>query len=116
VSDNSAARTVVVSHPNGLCMRGASSICRLACRFQSEIKLVKEGQRVSTADPLEIVLLAAEHGSQLVVEAAGPDAEEALDALVKLFADHFGFAQDPLPQGISKPAYGRDGEAPGRVR
>ncbi|MHB8902335.1 MAG: HPr family phosphocarrier protein [Thermoguttaceae bacterium] len=90
MSENSAVRTVVVSHPNGLCMRGASSICRLAGRFRSKIELVKERQRVSTADPLEIVLLAAEQGSELVVEATGPDAEEALDAMARLFADRFG--------------------------
>ncbi len=88
--DNSAARTVVVSHPNGLCMRGASSVCRLARRFLSKIELVKDGQRVDTADPLEIVLLAAESGSQLEVVATGPDAEEAANALAQLFANQFG--------------------------
>ena len=63
--------------------------CLLARGFQSRIEIVKDGQRVST-DALEIVLLAAECGSQLVLEATGPDAEEALDALMKLFADNFG--------------------------
>jgi phosphocarrier protein len=71
-------------------MRGASAICQLAHRFQSKIELVKDGQRVSAADGLEIVLLVAECGSQLVLEATGSDADEALDALVKLFADNFG--------------------------
>ncbi len=71
-------------------MRGASSICQLVRGFQSKIEIVKDGQRVSAADALEIVLLVAACGSQLVLEATGPDAEEALDALVKLFADNFG--------------------------
>jgi phosphocarrier protein HPr len=90
VSENTATRTVVVSHPTGLCLRGASAICQLARGFQSRIEIVKDGQRVSVTDALEIVLLAAECGSQLVLEATGPDAEEALDALMKLFADNFG--------------------------
>ena len=89
MSENTATRTVVISHPTGLCLRGVSAICQLARGFQSRITIVKDGQRVST-DALEIVLLAAECGSQLVLEATGPDAEEALDALMKLFADNFG--------------------------
>lgn len=71
-------------------MRGASSICQLVQGFQSKIEIVKDGQHVSAAEALEIVLLVAECGSQVVLEATGPDAEEALDALVKLFADNFG--------------------------
>ena len=90
MSENTATRTVVVSHPNGLCMRGASSICQFAGVFQAKIELIKDGQRVSVEDALEIVLLVAECGSQLVIEATGPDAEEAVDALAKLFADNFG--------------------------
>ncbi len=90
MSEKPVCRTVAVSHPNGLCMRGASSICRLARRFESRIELVKDGQRVSAADALEIVLLAAESGSQVMIEATGPDAEEAVEALAKLFADNFG--------------------------
>ncbi len=90
MSEKAVARTVVVSHPNGLCLRGASSICRLADGFQSNIELVKDGQRVSARDALEIVLLTAERGSQIVLEATGPDAEQALNALSRLFADNFG--------------------------
>ena len=71
-------------------MRGASSICQLVQGFQSKIEIVKDGQRVSATDALEIVLLVAECGTQLELEAEGPDAEEAVDALVKLFADNFG--------------------------
>ena len=71
-------------------MRGASSICELAGRFQSKIELVKGAQRVSGTDALEMVMLVAECGSQLVLEAKGPDADEALDAMAKLFAEDFG--------------------------
>ena len=70
MSDNTATRTVVVSHPNGLCMRGASAICQFAEVLEAKIELVKDGQRVSATDALEIVLLAAECGSQVVPELA----------------------------------------------
>ena len=92
MAENVSARTVVVAHPNGLCMRGASAIAQAARGFQAKIEIVKAGQRVSTADPLEIVLLAAEHGTELVVEATGPDADDAVDAMGILFAGKFGLA------------------------
>ncbi len=90
MSENAAARTVVVSHPTGLCLRGASSISQLARGFQSRIEIVKEGERATATNVLQVVSLAVERGSQLVLEATGPDAEEALDALEKLFANNFG--------------------------
>ena len=53
-------------------------------------EIVKEGERANATNVLQVVSLAVECGSQLVLEAKGPDAEEALDALEKLFADNFG--------------------------
>jgi phosphotransferase system HPr (HPr) family protein len=94
MSENTATRIVVVSYPTGLCLRGAGSISQLAREFQSRIEIVKDGQRVNATDALQVVSLAAECGSQLVLEATGADAEEALNALEKLFADNFGLAAD----------------------
>lgn len=90
VQENTATKTVVVSHPTGLCLRGASAICKLAGIFEAEIVLIKDGQRVSATDAMEIALLAAECGTQIELEATGPDAEEAVDALAALFAQNFG--------------------------
>jgi phosphocarrier protein HPr len=92
MSESTATRTIVVSHLTGLCLRGANFIRQLALGSQSRIEFVKEGQRVSATDILHVVCLGAASGSQLVLEATGPDAEEALDALEKLFADNFGIA------------------------
>jgi phosphocarrier protein HPr len=90
VPNETVSRTVAVTNPTGLCMRGASAICQLADLFQCKISLIKEGQSVSTTDALEIVLLAAECGSEIVVEATGGDAEEAVEAMAALFANDFG--------------------------
>ena len=62
-------------------MRRASAISKLVGDFQSKIDLVRDGHRASTTEPLEILLLAAECGSQVMIEATGPDAEEAVEAL-----------------------------------
>jgi len=39
---------------------------------------------------MELMLLGATHGTRLRVTAQGPDAEEAVNALVALVGDHFG--------------------------
>jgi phosphocarrier protein len=56
------------------------------------VELVKDEQRVSATDVLQVVSLGAVFGSELVLEATGPDSEEVLDALVELFAANFGLA------------------------
>jgi len=76
-----------------LCLRGATAICQLARGLKSRIEIAKDGQRVSATDVLQVVSLVADCGSQLVLEATGPDAEEGLDALVKLFANNFGLTE-----------------------
>ena len=90
VSEHTATRTVAVSNPTGLHLRRASAICQLAHRFQSSIDLIKDGHRASATETIEVLLLAAECGSQIELEAKGEDAEDALNALAKLFADDFG--------------------------
>lgn len=73
-------------------MRGASAIAQLAHRFRSRIEIAKAGQRVHATDVLQVVSLGAACGSLLDLEATGPDAEHALEALEKLFAENFGLA------------------------
>ena len=82
-------RTVVVSNPQGLHARPASLIMKLSNRFQSRIELVKGNERVDGKSILEILTLGATPGTNLVIEADGPDAESALEALAELFASDF---------------------------
>ena len=91
MSENTATRTVVVSLPEGLCLRPSYSVAQLARDFKSRIEIVKDGERAIATDVLQVISLGSPCGTQLVLEATGPDAEEALDALEKLFANDFGF-------------------------
>jgi phosphotransferase system HPr (HPr) family protein len=89
MSEVKLTRTVVVANPNGLHMRPASLIAKLANQYQSKIELVRGQERVDGKSMLEIVTLVAEHGTNLTIEAAGPDAEAAVEALAELFASQF---------------------------
>ncbi|MFM9057976.1 MAG: HPr family phosphocarrier protein [Planctomycetaceae bacterium] len=78
-------REVVVANAQGLHARPADLLSREARRWRSRIELVADAQRVDGKSILEVLTLAAEAGTRLVVEATGPDAREALEAIGRLF-------------------------------
>jgi phosphocarrier protein HPr len=85
-----ATRTVVVGNREGLHLRAAMIIAQTAKPFESTVELVKADRRAKAKDIFEVLGLGAEQGTELVLEANGPDAEPALEALVRLFSENFG--------------------------
>lgn len=83
-------RTFVIVNRLGLHARAAAQLVQTANRFQSEIWLEREGQRVNAKSIMGVLLLAAGQGVSLTAIAEGPDAAEALDAMGALFAAGFG--------------------------
>lgn len=83
------SREVVVSNAAGLHARPADLLAREARKWQSRIELVNDAQRADGKSILELLTLAAESGTRLVVEATGPDAREALEAIGSLFEKRF---------------------------
>lgn len=92
MSDNAATRQVRVSNPQGLHARPAHALVNLASRFQSEIEYIRDHERVDGKSILSVLTLAAEQGTELIIEARGEDAKDALDALEHLFLEGFGDA------------------------
>jgi phosphocarrier protein len=89
MADGCLSRTVTVGTPQGLHARPADLFVKLASRYQSTIVVIKDGERVDGKSILAILTLAAVQGTQLQIEANGPDAEEALTALAELFLRDF---------------------------
>ncbi|NCY01741.1 MAG: HPr family phosphocarrier protein [Planctomycetia bacterium] len=89
MSDQVASREVVVGIAQGLHARPADQLAREARRWQSRIELLHDSQRVDGKSILEVLTLAAEAGTRLVVEATGPDAREAVEAIGGLFDRNF---------------------------
>ena len=75
-------------------LRAATLIAEVVRRHQSKVTLCKGSNRVVGTDVLQIVTLGAGAGDEVLLEAAGSDAEAALDALVDLFQGHFGNRND----------------------
>lgn len=89
MSQEVVSREVVVGMPQGLHARPADQLAREARKWQSRIELLNDSQRVDGKSILELLTLAAEAGTRLVVEASGPDAREALEAIGSLFDRNF---------------------------
>jgi phosphotransferase system HPr (HPr) family protein len=87
--EKTVSREVVVVNAAGLHARPADLLAREARKWQSRIALVNDSQRADGKSILELLTLAAEAGTRLVVEATGPDAREALDAIGSLFESRF---------------------------
>ena len=83
------ARTVIVANPQGLHARPANRFAKLASQFESQIEVIKDGERVDGKSVLNVLTLAATEGTQLVLEATGADADAALGALAEMVESKF---------------------------
>jgi phosphocarrier protein HPr len=80
-------RTFTVANPQGLHMRPITAFVEAANKFQSDVFLGKPGDaKINGKSPLGLLGLAAEQGTELTLEVAGPDAAEAIDALLDVLA------------------------------
>jgi len=94
MADKTASRTVTVLNEQGVHLRPADLFVRLAKRFESQVEVLKDGQCVDGKSILDMITLSAVKGSKLIIRTTGPDAEQALDALVDLFQRKFDQPQD----------------------
>ena len=81
----SAKRTVTLTNPP--VSTRASGDCRE--RRPSQGANLQRQSRVDAASILELLTLGAPQGSSLVLTAKGPDAEQALDAVVQELSKHY---------------------------
>ena len=85
-------RTATATIPNkrGLHARASAKLVEAAARFQAEITVSKDGQCVNARSIMGLMMLAASLGTEIRLEADGPDADEALTAVLALIEAKFG--------------------------
>jgi phosphotransferase system enzyme I (PtsI) len=100
-----AEQTVTVTNTLGLHARAAAQLVRTANRFQSSIRLERlDGSATADAKSiLSVLMLAAAHGTSLQALAEGNDEQEAMTAIVALFAGGFHEARQSQPQAVAAP-------------
>ncbi|HEX6415330.1 MAG TPA: HPr family phosphocarrier protein [Burkholderiales bacterium] len=74
----------------GLHARAAAKLTHLAGNYHSDIWISRSGRRVNAKSIMGVMMLAAGQGTSVLLEAEGPDAEQALAALTNLIANRFG--------------------------
>jgi len=77
-------REVVIKNRTGLHARPAAIFVQRANKYESEIKIIKDGQEINGKSIMGILMLAAERGAKLTIIACGDDAEAAVEELAEL--------------------------------
>ncbi len=83
-------KRVVIRNRLGIHARPATLLVQAAAKFEAEIFLSKgEVRRINGKSIMGIMMLAAEHGAELLIEAEGSDADEALAQVAALLESDF---------------------------
>ena len=85
-----AEGTVIVRNQPGIHARPAALFVKKAAEFRSEIFVSLGDLKVNGKSIMGVMMLAAEEGATLTIEAKGPDADDAVHALVTLIDTRFG--------------------------
>ena len=85
-----AEESVVITNKMGLHARPSTQVATTASRFVADVHITKDGMEVDAKSVLELLMLAAECGSELTVSAHGSDAKDAVAAVIGLVRNRFG--------------------------
>ncbi|MEO8260087.1 MAG: HPr family phosphocarrier protein [Acidobacteriota bacterium] len=84
------SRDVTVVNQLGMHARAAAKFVHLATRFDSQVRVVRDGRQMDGKSIMGILLLAAACGSAITITAEGSDEGEAVAALTALVESGFG--------------------------
>lgn len=82
-------REVTIRNAKGLHARASAKFVRCAEVYDAQVIVAKDGQRVAATSIMGLMMLAAGPGSVLRLEAEGPEAQDALDAIAALVDGRF---------------------------
>ena len=82
-------KTVKIKNKLGLHARAAVKLMNLANRFNSSVRITRDGNEVDAKSILGILTLAAVKGSKITIKVSGKDEQKAINALVDLVDNKF---------------------------
>lgn len=80
---------VKITNRLGIHARPATLLVKTAQKYQSRVTLVKDDMQVDGKSIMDIMILAAEPESEIIIRADGEDEVEAVKALKKIVEDKF---------------------------
>lgn len=84
-----AEAIVGICNQRGLHARASAKFVKLASSFDSEIRVTRDGVTVDACSIMGLLMLGAGNGCDVRIEAEGPDAQEAVQALRDLIDRRF---------------------------
>ena len=82
-------RELLVSNKLGLHARATAKLVQVLSGFRSNATLVAKGREVNAKSIMGVMLLAAGHGTRVVLRLEGDDEAQAMDAAAALFERRF---------------------------
>ena len=89
MADNPRVELTIVNR-KGLHARASAKFVKCVEMFEANVRVTREGQMVGGTSIMGLMMLAAGPGTQIVVEADGPQAVEVIAAVKALVEDGFG--------------------------
>jgi phosphocarrier protein len=84
------SQQVVIKNRLGLHARAAAKFVHTATKFDSQVRITRDGKTMDGKSIMGILLLAAAAGTTVVITADGADESAAVDALCQLVNGGFG--------------------------
>jgi len=82
-------KTLLIQNKHGLHARPAAHLVKIAGKFSSDVKLFKDGLEINAKSIMGVMMLAAEPGSEVLIQINGEDETDALAAIQELFNKKF---------------------------
>ena len=83
-------RRLEIINQRGLHARASRKLAELAIVYDAAIIVRREDEAADATSLMDLMMLGAGLGSEIEVEAEGPQAEEAIEAIAALVASKFG--------------------------
>ncbi len=80
------SRKVIIKNKQGLHARPAALFVQIANKFDSRITIKRDNEEINGKSIMGILMLGAEKGSEIIIEADGADADSAMAELEKFVA------------------------------
>jgi len=89
IPEGAISRELPIINKRGLHARASAKFVQMVERFKADVWVTKGGETVGGTSIMGLMMLSAGPGTSIVVSAAGPEAQAALDAITELVAAKF---------------------------
>jgi len=83
---------VQIRNRRGLHARASAKFAHIAEKYDADVTVTKDGESVNGGSIMGLLTFGAAQGATILIETSGPEAEEAMEALVALV--EAGFHED----------------------